>query len=51
MIGMYRDIAVEGEILEAMGILEHVISPTRRKWVRLVVGSGRPDEYIDWMTS
>jgi predicted nucleotidyltransferase len=50
MIGMYRDIAKEGDILRARGILEEVITPTRNRWVRLVVGSGRPHEYIEWKT-
>ncbi len=48
MIGMYRDIAIEGEILQARGILEEVITSNRNKWIRLIVGSGRPGEYIDW---
>lgn len=48
MIGMYRDIAEPGETLRARGVLEGVASPTRGGWVRLVVGSGRPGEYIDW---
>ena len=48
MIGMYRDIAEPGETLRARGILEEASSPTRGRWVRLVVGSGRPGEHIDW---
>jgi predicted nucleotidyltransferase len=48
MIGMYRDIAEPGETLRARGILEEVASPTRGRWIRLVVGSGRSGEYIDW---
>ncbi len=48
MIGMYRDIAEPGETLRARGILEEASSPTRGRWIRLVVGSGRPGEYIDW---
>jgi predicted nucleotidyltransferase len=48
MIGMYRDIAEPGETLRARGILEEVASPTRGRWIRLVAGSGRPGEYIDW---
>ena len=48
MIGMYRDIAEHGETLRAEGVLEEACSPSRGKWVRLVVGSGRPGEYIDW---
>ena len=48
MIGMYRDIAGEGERIKARGVLEEVSSPTHGIWMRLVVGSGRPGEYIDW---
>jgi len=48
MIGMYRDIAGPGETLRARGFLEEASSPTLGRWVRLVVGSGRPGEYIDW---
>lgn len=48
MIGMYRDVAEPGEILRARGVLEEVSSLVRGRWVRLVVGSGRPGEYIDW---
>ena len=48
MIGMYRDIAEPGETLRARGILEEASSPTRGRWIRLVVGSGQPGEYIDW---
>ncbi len=48
MIGMYRDIAEPGETLRARGILEEASSPTRGRWIRLVVGSGRSGEYIDW---
>jgi predicted nucleotidyltransferase len=49
MIGMYRDIAEPGETLRARGTLEDGASPARGKWVRLVVGSGQPGEYIDWV--
>jgi predicted nucleotidyltransferase len=48
MIGMFRNIAEPGETLKARGVLEEVTSPARGSWVRLVVGSGRPGEYIDW---
>jgi len=48
MIGMYRDIAEPGETLRARGVLEEASSPTRGRWIRLVVGSGRPGEYVDW---
>jgi len=47
MIGMYRDVAGPGEVLRAMGVLEEVATPIG-SWVRLVVGSGRSGEYIDW---
>ena len=48
MIGMYRDIAEPGETLRARGTLEEASSPTRGRWIMLVVGSGQPGEYIDW---
>ena len=48
MIGMYRDIAEPGETLRARGILEEASSPIRGRWIRLVVGSGQPGEYVDW---
>jgi predicted nucleotidyltransferase len=48
MIGMYRDIAEPGETLRARGVLEEASSSIRGEWLRLVVGSGRPGEYIDW---
>jgi hypothetical protein len=44
---MYRDVAGPGEVLRAMGVLEEVATPMG-SWVRLVVGSGRSGEYIDW---
>jgi predicted nucleotidyltransferase len=48
MIGMYRDIAEPGETLWARGTLEEISSPTLGRWIRLIVGSGQPREYIDW---
>jgi predicted nucleotidyltransferase len=48
MIGMYRNIAREGERIRAKGGLEEVSSPIQGGWTRLVVGSGQPGEYIDW---
>ena len=47
MIGMYRDIAEPGEVLRAKGVLEEVAAPSG-SWVRLVVGSGRPGEFVEW---
>jgi predicted nucleotidyltransferase len=48
MIGIYRDIIKTGETLRAKGTLEEASSPIRGRWIRLVVGSGQPGEYIDW---
>jgi hypothetical protein len=47
MIGMYRDVATEGEIIRAKGMLEEVFEPGR-KWLRIVVGAAQPGEYLDW---
>ena len=47
MIGMYRDVVEPGETIRARGVLEEV-SASGGSWVRLVVGSGRSGEYIDW---
>jgi predicted nucleotidyltransferase len=47
MIGMYRDVAAEGEIIRAKGMLEETIEPGR-KWLRIVVGAAQPGEYLDW---
>jgi len=48
MIGMYRDTAREGERITARGTLECVKTPTGETWIRLVVGSAQPGEYLDW---
>ena len=47
MIGMYRDVAAEGEGIRARGILEEVEEPGKG-WLRVVVGATQPDEYLDW---
>jgi hypothetical protein len=47
MIGMYRDVAAEGEIIRVKGMLEEALEPGR-KWLRIVVGAAQPGEYLDW---
>lgn len=47
MIGTYRDIVKEGERLRVRGVLEEV-QDEAETWYRLVVGSGRPGEYLEW---
>lgn len=47
MIGTYRDVVKEGERLRARGVLEEVQDEAGTRH-RLVVGSGRPGEYLDW---
>ncbi len=47
MIGTYRDIVKEGERFRARGMLEEV-QEEAGTWHRLVVGSGRPGEYLEW---
>jgi len=47
MIGTYRDVISEGESFRASGMLEEVHDGTG-SWRRVVVGSGRPGEYVDW---
>lgn len=47
MIGMYRDVAAEGEIIRVKGMLEEAMEPGR-KWLRIVVGATQPGEYLDW---
>jgi predicted nucleotidyltransferase len=46
MIGTYRDVVEEGERFRARGVLEEVVDETGM-WHRVVVGSGRPGEYLD----
>ncbi len=47
MIGLYRDVATEGEVIRVKGMLEEVMEPGR-KWLRVVVGAAQPGEYLDW---
>jgi predicted nucleotidyltransferase len=47
MIGTYRDVVEEGERFRARGVLEEVLDETGT-WHRVVVGSGRPGEYLEW---
>ena len=47
MIGTYRDVVEEGERFKARGVLEKVLDETGT-WNRVVVGSGRPGEYLEW---
>ena len=47
MIGMYRDVVAEGEMIRVKGILEEAMEP-ERKWLRIVVGAALPGEYLDW---
>jgi len=48
MIGSYRDLVSKGERMRVRGFLEEV---TRggEGWLRVVVGSGRAGEYLDWL--
>jgi predicted nucleotidyltransferase len=47
MIGTYRDVIEEGDRFRARGVLEDVLDETKT-WHRVVVGSGRPGEYLEW---
>lgn len=47
MIGTYRDVVEEGERFRARGVLEEVLDETGM-WHRVIVGSGRPGEYLEW---
>ena len=47
MIGTYRDVVKEGERFRARGVLEEVQYEAGTRY-RLVVGSGRPGEYLEW---
>jgi predicted nucleotidyltransferase len=51
MIGLYRDVVREGELMRARGVLEEVTGEPDSKHLRLVVGSGSTGEYIDWLES
>ncbi len=46
MIGLFRGIAYNGDLITVKGLLEQVQSE-REKWFRIVVGSGLSDEYIE----
>lgn len=47
MIGSYRDLVAKGERIKVRGFLEEV-SQWDESWLRVVVGSGRAGEYLDW---
>ncbi|MFX1465922.1 MAG: nucleotidyltransferase domain-containing protein [Promethearchaeota archaeon] len=48
MIGQYRDIADIGDRVQGKGILEEIRNiETNEKAYRIVIGSGRPHEYIE----
>jgi predicted nucleotidyltransferase len=47
MIGLFRDIISDGEVMRARGILEEVKVGGDTN-LRLVVGTTRPGEYVDW---
>ena len=51
MIGLYRDVVREGELMRARGVLEEVTEEPDSKHLRLVVGSGYTGEYIEWLES
>lgn len=48
MIGSYRDLVSKGERIRARGFLEEVAQGDE-SWLRVVVGSGRAGEYLDWI--
>jgi len=47
MIGSYRDLMVKGERIRVQGFLEEV-AQGNESWLRVLVGSGRVGEYLDW---
>ncbi len=47
MIGQYRDLADVGEHIRGKGLLEEVIDKRNETTYRIVIGSGRPTEYIE----
>jgi len=47
MIGSYRDIVARGERIRVRGFLEEAARGDE-SWLRVVVGSGRAGEYLDW---
>jgi len=51
MIGLYRDVVEAGESLRARGVLEEAVERPDAAYLRVVVGSGSPGEYLDWLGS
>ncbi|MCW3992392.1 MAG: nucleotidyltransferase domain-containing protein [Candidatus Bathyarchaeota archaeon] len=51
MIGLYRGVVEAGEMMRARGVLEEVIEEPGSGYLRVVVGSGSPGEYLDWIGS
>jgi predicted nucleotidyltransferase len=51
MIGTYRDVVSEGEMMSARGVLEEVSEDGGTTGYRVVVGSSRAGEYVDWVES
>jgi len=51
MIGLYRNVVEEGELITARGVLEEVVEPPGIRHFRVVVGSALPGEYLDWRGS
>ena len=47
MVGSYRDLVSKGETMRFRGFLEEVALGDE-SWLRVVVGSGRAGEYLDW---
>jgi len=48
MIGSYRNLVAKGERVRARGFLEEVARGDE-SWLRVVVGSGRAGEHLDWI--
>lgn len=48
MIGSYRDLVEKRERIRVRGFLEEVARGDE-SWLRVVVGSGRAGEYLDWI--
>jgi predicted nucleotidyltransferase len=51
MIGTYRDVMREGEVMSARGVLEEVSEDGWPTGFRVVVGSSGAGEYVDWVES
>jgi len=51
MIGLYRGVVEDGELIKARGMLEEVVRPNEKGRFRVVVGSALPGEYLDWLES